>query len=70
MRRYVFLYTILCLDNSSLSTRAIPVINLSISLLLNAAAINKDSSASDELKHNAFPFVTMTVTCLSTVEEF
>jgi len=47
------------------------VIDLSISVMLNAAAaINKDSSASEELRLTALSFITMTVTCLSVVLEF
>jgi len=46
------------------------VTNLSISPLLNATAINKDSIASDELRHTTLSFIKMTFTCLSVVLEF
>jgi hypothetical protein len=57
------------LDNIALSTRAIPVTNLNISLFLNATVINKDSSKNDELRHTTLSFVKVTVTCLSVVLE-
>jgi hypothetical protein len=45
--------------------------DLSISVMLNAAAaINKDSSAVEELRLTTLSYVTMTVTCLSVVLEF
>jgi hypothetical protein len=39
-------------------------------MLNAAAAINKDSSASEELRLTTLSFVTITVTCMSVVLEF